>query len=461
MENKGRLSSVTDEERQDLKQRRAESAPNPVKDLGATANHLLHLQRTIGNAAVNRLLQRYTEQRSVQRCGAHGHGGEELEVQRQVVQGASLSVQRDEEDDEQTTSSDDATATVDTSSSTGGAQESAPPDSSSSSNSGQDTASSQASQESAPAEADQSGGTDTAADQSQSSGGTDDSSSGQDASQDSGTGQPLVVQENFQPAPGQGLPDENVRVAVVGPGEGGATQDDQAVAAPKARFADLGRVGTARYGDRLGPGAANFPQAFTNGGRSGTVIWAGGGGAGAHGNEAAGSVQSQVAPSYVAAGAAPFTAWVQAGTGTLDVTRSWVGINSGDQGNGHFVTVAAAARINQHETLHVASTQGIYNANIVPLLARVAAATQAAASAPGAPSSASQAAAITSLQGVIRWPESVTAFQNADIAANSPMNTVDTNDLASGTYPVDAGPGTVGGTAFQHRVRTPGEPNPA
>jgi hypothetical protein len=109
----------------------------------------------------------------------------------------------------------------------------------------------------------------------------------------------------------------------------------------------------------------------------------------------------------------------------------------------------------------VASTQGFYNANIVPLLARVAAATQAAASAPGAPSAAAQADAITNLTGVIRWPQSVTAFQNADIAANAPMNTVDTNDLASGSYPVDAGPGTVGGAAFQHRVRTPSEPNPA
>ncbi len=457
MDKSNSLPGVFDEERKDAKQRHAELVPNPVKDLGGAANHLLHLQRTIGNAAVNRLLRQYTEQRSVQRCGAHGHGGEELEVQRQAAGRRPLLVQRDEEeDDQQTASTDDATTSVDTSSSTGGAQESAPADASSSSAADQSSGGAEASQETASSEPNQGGASDTAADESQSSSGTEDSSD-----LDAGTGEPLVVQENFQPAPGQGLPDENVRVAVVGPGDGGGKEDDQAVAAPRARFADMGRVGTARYGDRPGPGAEHFPQAFTNGGRSGTVVWAGGGGAGAHGNETVGSVQAQVAPSYVAAGAAPFTAWVQAGTGTLDVTRSWVGINSGNQGNGHFVTAAAAARINQHETLHVASTQGFYNANIVPLLARVAAATQAAATAPGAPSSASQAAAITSLQGVILWPQSVTAFQNADIAANSPMNTVDTNDIGSGTYPVDAGPGTVGGVAFQHRVRTPGEANPA
>jgi hypothetical protein len=55
----------------------------------------------------------------------------------------------------------------------------------------------------------------------------------------------------------------------------------------------------------------------------------------------------------------------------------------------------------------------------------------------------------------------VSAFQSADTAENAPMATTDNNDPASGTYPVDAGPGTVGGTAFQHRMRMPAEANPA
>jgi len=37
------------------------------------------------------------------------------------------------------------------------------------------------------------------------------------------------------------------------------------------------------------------------------------------------------------------------------------------------------------------------------------------------------------------------AFQDADERDNTPMGPVDTADLASGSYPVDAGPGTVGG----------------
>src|SRR5579864_7321632 len=101
MEKGNRLPGIVDEERLELRQRQGELAPNPVKDLGGMANHLLHLQRTIGNAAVNRLLRQYAEQRSIQRCAAHGHGGEELEVQRQAARRAPLPVQRAEDDDEE------------------------------------------------------------------------------------------------------------------------------------------------------------------------------------------------------------------------------------------------------------------------------------------------------------------------------------------------------------------------
>jgi hypothetical protein len=66
------------------------------------------------------------------------------------------------------------------------------------------------------------------------------------------------------------------------------------------------------------------------------------------------------------AGTAPgkFSSTVFPGTGKADVTRSYVGITLGDQGNGWFVTTAAAARINMHETLHIASARGLYTANI-------------------------------------------------------------------------------------------------
>ncbi len=277
---------------------------------------------------------------------------------------------------------------------------------------------------------------------------------------DGGEGQLMVVEEEFQPEQYDALPDEDLSLTQIGPGEGREQQSqgrETAVAAPVAGFSDGGRIGTVRYGDA--PVASNDlrPHAFTNGGRTGTVVWAGGGGAGAHGNEGAGSIQAQVAPVYESKSNGIISnsdAWVRAGTGTLDVKRSWVGINAGDQGNGHYVTAGAAARINAHETLHVASTQGHYNTHIVPLLARVADRSL------GRRIAYTQRGAINSLRSIIRWPETVTNFQNADLADNQPMGTVDTNDLASGTYPVDAGPGNVGGLNVQHIVRLPAEPNP-
>ena len=152
-------------------------------------------------------------------------------------------------------------------------------------------------------------------------------------------------------------------------------------------------------------------------------------------------------------------AWVQAGTGVVNVRRSWVGINSGNQGNGHFVTAAAAARINNHETLHVASTRGHYNNLIQPMLNKVISFTPAPAGGNQKANAPTQAAAITALQNTIGWATAISSFQTSDTNDNQPMGTIDTNDLAS-AHPVDAGPGVVGGVNFAHRVRTPGEPNP-
>ena len=272
--------------------------------------------------------------------------------------------------------------------------------------------------------------------------------------------------EEFTPEDYADVPDQSgllTRVAGgdVESGDGPpASASENIVAAPAVGFVDAGRVGTRRYGE-LDDAPRLAPRAFTNGGQTGTVAWAGGGGAGAHGNEGAGSIQTQVAPIYdAAANATPpkFDGWVRAATGTISVTRSFVGINSGDQGNGHFVTAAAAARINLHETLHVTSTSGFYATHLTPLEARIAAYRQSGS---GVNIGTSAADAQAKVQTAVNWAASLTAFQNADRTANQPGGTIDTNDKASGTYPVDAGPGTVGGVAFQHRVRTPGEPNPA
>jgi hypothetical protein len=244
--------------------------------------------------------------------------------------------------------------------------------------------------------------------------------------------------ETFVPEEMQAVPDEHMHLATVG-------------------FTDGGQTGTVAHGGEDGHDHSAQPHAFTDGGQTGTVVWGGGGGAGARGNEAAGSIQSQVAPEYQAKAnpdSKDADAWVKPGTGKVGVTRSWVGIASGDQGNGWFVTPAAATRINAHELLHVASSKGHYNTNLKPLEDRVADKTL------GMGVAATPELAIAHLKTVIKWPESITAFQTNDKADNKPMGPVDTNDLASGTYPVDSGPGTVGGKNYQHRARTPSEPDP-
>ena len=240
--------------------------------------------------------------------------------------------------------------------------------------------------------------------------------------------------------------------------QGAAEQPDQMVVAPSS-FVDLGRTGTASYGDPLVPDHHDFPLAFTDAGRTGTVAWSGGGGAGAHGNQATGSLQTNVPPTFFQTSSTA-DAWIREGTGKIDVTRSWTGVSGGNQGNGFFLTAGAATRINQHEMQHVANVRGHYNTVIDPLLNRVLnftmdLATASAVRPPASPRS------IPALTAIIQWPASVTQFQTRDTADNSPGGTVDTADLASGTYPVDAGPGTVAGTAYNHRIRTPAEPNPA
>src|SRR5262249_53199174 len=150
---------------------------------------------------------------------------------------------------------------------------------------------------------------------------------------------------------------------------------------------------------------------------------------------AVGSLQKHVAPVFFQV-SKKADAWVKENTGQIDVRRSWTGVNGGDQGNGHFLTAAAAARINQHETLHIANTQGHYTADIDPLLQRTANRTMDIVIAkallpPATPRS------IAALKSEIKWGTTVAHFQSTDKADNKPMGPVDANDLASGTYPID------------------------
>jgi hypothetical protein len=280
------------------------------------------------------------------------------------------------------------------------------------------------------------------------------------AAGDGASGEVLSVEEDFVPEESQIQTDDGLQLQVVQDDQAGSGGESGAAAAPPAGFLDLGRTGTVRYGDPTPPGTERQPHAFTDGGMTGTgpVHW--GGGTGGRGNQGVGSIQAQVAPVYESRGnglTSNSDAWVKAGTGTVQVTRSWVGVNSGDQGNGYFITPAAAARLNSHETLHVTNTKGHHDSLIVPLEARIA-----ASAASGKGLAWTQSGAIDALRAIIKWPETLRDFQTHDTTDNQPPSgTVDSTDLASGTYPVDVGPGTVGGTPVMHRVRMPGEPTPA
>jgi hypothetical protein len=207
-----------------------------------------------------------------------------------------------------------------------------------------------------------------------------------------------------------------------------------------------------------GPPAA--PHAFVNAGPTGSVIWAGGGGAGAHGNEGVGSIQARVRPLY-SAGKNPYgagcNAWVRDGTGSVSVTRSWVGVNAGDQGNGHFLTAGAADRINAHEVKHVQSSLDLYTEHLGALEGRISDYRRGGL---GENLGTNPNRAAAELRKLIKWRDAIAAFQDTDRAANRKDGAVDSADLTSGTYPCDDGAGTVGGKAFQHRVRLPGEAPP-
>jgi len=261
---------------------------------------------------------------------------------------------------------------------------------------------------------------------------------------------PLIVAEEFQPEPGHGMTEDGLGVQQVRDEE--PVPAGPAAAAPGAGFVDLGRRGTRAVGS--GHRHGDVPQAFIPTGRTGSVAWAGGGGAGPHGNEAVGSIQLSIPPVYQSQSNGLFSdseAWVMPGTGLLMAWRSFVGSSSGDQGNGWWVTPAAVTKLDQHEQLHVTMTQNAYNAYLAPVEAKMT----------DRRTAYSQSGAIDALKAHIGWQEAITNFQTWDDLYNFPMKAVDTVDLASGTYVVDSGPGTVAGTAFAHRLRIPSEGNPA
>lgn len=202
--------------------------------------------------------------------------------------------------------------------------------------------------------------------------------------------------------------------------------------------------------------------AFVDGGRVGeaAIYWAGGGGNGGRGLQGLGDI-TLVAPVYdgadPAAAGGQATAWIQAGTGTLTVTRSFRGVIAGAGGTWWF-TAAARTRIDTHERLHVAATKVAHDTHIVPLEQRIAAHTgQAKARAGGS----TKADAITALQTFIDWNQSVQKFRTEDTTKNTPgppLGPVDAADKASGTYVTNYGPRAEGGVNFVNYADVPPGP---
>ncbi len=230
-------------------------------------------------------------------------------------------------------------------------------------------------------------------------------------------------------------------------------------------FRDLGKVGTVRLGDtERGLTSADQPRIFVNGGRTGTVAYSDVPGQGPHCNQNAGSFQVIVPPEYDSRSLGLFSdseAWVRARTGRITVERSYVGMAAGDQGNGFYVTARAAAVGDRHEEAHIRNCRGHYNTHINPLLARVQNYIPRASGGGGMVITRFfQGAARMALEGIINWTSSIWDFQIASRADNGSGGVLDRQHRASANRLIDAGPGRVGGNAYQHRIHIFSEPAP-
>jgi hypothetical protein len=265
------------------------------------------------------------------------------------------------------------------------------------------------------------------------------------------------------------LSDEDIE-AKVAEGETGSEVNepvpDEGGAAPVATsggFEDAGRRTKVPFHDSMlehfQSGRDREPRAFTSGGRSGTKAWAGGGGAGPKGNQKSGSITTQVEPVYeseMGGITENANAWVQEGTGVANVTRSFVSSDAGDQGNGWYITAAAASALTAHEQKHLNSSREMHDSYLTPATDRVAKSHDL-----GRGKTYWQSDARALLKRQIDWSSSMKKFTEGDETYNAPGGNVDTEDYGSAAYPRQIGPGKVGGKDFTNRLVMSSEPDPA
>ena len=220
---------------------------------------------------------------------------------------------------------------------------------------------------------------------------------------------------------------------------------------------DIGQGEENEFGELTGEIDTGVPVClFIDGGKvgEGLVGWAGG--PGGKGLQNVGSV-ALTAPEYEGSDAddkGTAKAWVKPGTGTAKVTRTFNGVRLGDNGVYYF-TAGAVARADVHEKAHVTSSKTIHDAHLAPLEQRVK---QHTGAGQGLAKGSTKAEAIEALKQFVDWNGAVKSFQTEDTAANTPMGTVDTQDMARADFIKDYGAQTVGGVAYAHYIDIPPGP---
>jgi len=229
-------------------------------------------------------------------------------------------------------------------------------------------------------------------------------------------------------------------------------------------FHDDGSAGIVPVGARPedeNPSEAMNPHAFIRGGQTGTIAWAGGGGEGLgpKGNQGSGSLQSEIEPEYDYHWGGPMTnasSFVVPSTGVVDVHRSYVTSKPGDQGNGWWVSEAAANALTAHEQKHVARASALYDRILEPMTVKIAnSATW------GKEKDYLGSKAKTALRIHIDWANTIKKFKDEDIAENAPNNRVDNEDVGAPHYPVPMqNPKVIEGKQYEHWEVMQGEKPP-
>ena len=149
-------------------------------------------------------------------------------------------------------------------------------------------------------------------------------------------------------------------------------------------------------------------------------------------------------------------AYVEPGTGITNVQRDYITSNAGDQGNGWYVTPAAAARLEVHEQTHVSKAKGNYDTYLDPMQKRVADSETL-----GKGKTFWRDDAKNLLKRMIGWKDALQDFQDHDKNDNGKGGQLDQDDMFGPTWPRQIGPGDLNGVHYENRLVMNSERDPA